>query len=122
MGPPDPQKRGAAESGEIGSATLLAEVLNNKTSTTPKSPIQAGSDRFVGVVCPSRQPLEIGQRVICDFPSGVFGACRCGGTTFTVAEGVGPHFAQLVCDQCQRRGRWLGRQHLQLANLQGLIP
>jgi hypothetical protein len=38
--------------------------------------------------------------------------CGCGGTTFTVAEGVGPHFAQLICNQCRRDGRWLGRQHL----------
>ena len=38
--PPDPQKRSAAESGEIGSAKSLEEVLNSKTSTTPKSPVQ----------------------------------------------------------------------------------
>jgi hypothetical protein len=30
----------AAESGEIGSAKSLSEVLNSKTSTTPKSPLQ----------------------------------------------------------------------------------
>ena len=112
MGPSDPQKRSAAESGETGSATSLAEVLNSKTSTTSKSPGQLDLTWLVGVACPSRQPLEIGQRVICDFPSSVFLACGCGGTAFTVAKGFGPHFAQLVCDQCRRGGRWLDRQHL----------
>jgi hypothetical protein len=38
--PPDPRRRSAVESGEIGSAKSRTEVLNSKTATTPKSPVQ----------------------------------------------------------------------------------
>jgi hypothetical protein len=55
--------------------------------------------------------LAVGQGLICDQPSGPFRACGCGGILFTIMPGVGPHVAQLVCDGCQRGGRWLGRQH-----------
>ena len=64
---------------------------------------------------PGGPPLAFGQRVICNQPAGVFRACQCGGTIFTVAEGVGPHIGQLICEQCQRRGRWLGRFHFSSA-------
>lgn len=60
---------------------------------------------------PDGRPLQMDERLICDQPAGVFRPCSCGGTAFTVMPGVGPHVAQLVCDDCRRGGRWLRRQH-----------
>jgi hypothetical protein len=56
-------------------------------------------------------PLHVGDRLICDQPTGPFRACACGGILFTIVPGVGPHAAQLVCDGCQRGGRWVARQY-----------
>jgi hypothetical protein len=55
--------------------------------------------------------LRMGQRLICDQADGVFRKCRCGGSSFTVMAGAGPHVAQLACDACGRKGRWLSRHH-----------
>jgi hypothetical protein len=60
---------------------------------------------------PDGRPLQMDEKLICDAPSGVFRACNCGGIFFTVMPGVGPHVAQLVCDDCRRGGRWLSRQY-----------
>jgi hypothetical protein len=60
---------------------------------------------------PDGRPLQMDQHLICDQPDGVFRACNCGGILFTVSPGVGPHVAQLICDACQRGGRWLSRQY-----------
>ena len=60
---------------------------------------------------PGGQPLSMDERLICDAPNGLFRPCGCGGILFTVMPGVGPHVAQLVCDACQRGGRWLSRAH-----------
>jgi hypothetical protein len=30
---------------------------------------------------------------------------------FSIVPGVGPHVAQLVCDSCNRGGRWLSQNH-----------
>jgi hypothetical protein len=77
---------------------------------------------------PCGRPLAMGQRLVCDQPSGVFRACDCGGILFTVkaAIGVMPSgeriIGQLVCDACgcggllvcnacRRGGRWLSRAH-----------
>jgi hypothetical protein len=72
----------------------------------PRHPVHATTHRR-----PDGGMLVIGQGLICDQPTGVFRACGCGGFLFTVSAGVGPHVAQLVCDGCQRGGRWLGRHH-----------
>lgn len=56
-------------------------------------------------------PFQMDQSIICDAPDGLFRACRCGSTRFTVLPGVGPHVAQLRCDVCKTGGRWLGRAH-----------
>jgi hypothetical protein len=53
---------------------------------------------------------QMGERLVCDQPGGVFHACRCE-DVFTVMPGVGQHVAQLVCDDCGNGGRWLGHQH-----------
>ncbi len=34
---------------------------------------------------------------------------RCGGSTYRVGPGVGPHEAQLTCTSCNRGGRWLSK-------------
>jgi hypothetical protein len=60
---------------------------------------------------PGGHPLAMDDRLICDAPNGLFRPCGCGGILFTVMPGVGPHVAQLVCDACQRGGRWLSRGH-----------
>jgi hypothetical protein len=60
--------------------------------------------------------LQIGDRLICDRPTGIFCTCVCGGELFTVGPRVGPHFAQLLCDNCGRGGRWLGHQYFQTTN------
>jgi hypothetical protein len=60
---------------------------------------------------PDGRPLTMDERLICDAPDGLFRSCRCGGILFTVMPGVGPHVAQMVCDACQRGGRWLSRAH-----------
>jgi hypothetical protein len=57
--------------------------------------------------------LRLGDRVICDEPGGVFRACRCGSSRFTVEPGAGPHVAQLRCEACGACGRWLSRQYLE---------
>jgi len=60
---------------------------------------------------PGGHPLAMDDRLICDAPNGLFRPCGCGGIVFTVIPGVGPHVAQLICDACQRGGRWLSRAH-----------
>jgi hypothetical protein len=61
---------------------------------------------------PDGRPLEMDQKIICDRPEGIFRRCNyCGGILFTVSPGVGPHVAQLICDACDRGGRWLSRVH-----------
>jgi hypothetical protein len=58
---------------------------------------------------PGGRSLAMDEILICDAPNGLFRPCGCGGILFTVMPGVGPHVAQLVCDACQRGGRWLSR-------------
>jgi hypothetical protein len=60
---------------------------------------------------PGGPPLAMDQRLICDAPNGLFRPCGCGGILFTVMPGVGPHVAQMVCEACDRGGRWLSRGH-----------
>ena len=60
---------------------------------------------------PDGRPLQMDEKLVCDQPTGLFRACGCGGILSTVMPGVGPHVAQLVCDDCKRGGRWLSRQH-----------
>jgi hypothetical protein len=57
------------------------------------------------------RPLSMDEVLICDAPNGLFRPCGCGGILFTVMPGVGPHAAQLICDACDRGGRWLSRGH-----------
>jgi hypothetical protein len=60
---------------------------------------------------PDGGPIKMSDQIICDRPSGVFRPCICGGTTFIVAPGAGPHIARLICSDCPRGGRWLSRQY-----------
>jgi hypothetical protein len=60
---------------------------------------------------PDGSQLQMNEKIICDRDAGVFRACGCGGFLFTVMPGAGPHVAQLVCDACNRGGRWLSRTH-----------
>jgi hypothetical protein len=60
---------------------------------------------------PGGRPLAMDEILICDAPNGLFRPCGCGGILFTVSPGVGPHVAQLICDACDRGGRWLSRQY-----------
>jgi len=60
-------------------------------------------------------PLTMGEALVSDQPAGVFRPCGCGGILFSVAPGVGPHVARLVCDACGSGGRWLGRKHFEAA-------
>jgi hypothetical protein len=53
--------------------------------------------------------LRIGDKLTCRARSGVFRPCSCGSTAFTVSPGAGPHVAQMRCDACGRRGRFLSR-------------
>ena len=57
-------------------------------------------------------PLHVGDRLICDEAAGIFRACGCGGILFTIIAGTGPHLAQLMCNACGRKGRWLSRHHM----------
>jgi hypothetical protein len=60
---------------------------------------------------PGGKPLAMEEIIICDAANGLFRPCGCGGILFTVSPGVGPHVAQLICDACDRGGRWLSRGH-----------
>jgi hypothetical protein len=61
---------------------------------------------------PDGRPLQMDEQIVCDQPAGIFRRCNyCNGVTFTVCAGIGPHAAQLVCDDCKRGGRWLSRAH-----------
>jgi hypothetical protein len=60
---------------------------------------------------PDGRPLQMDEKLICDQPTGVFRPCGCGAVNFTVMPGIGPHVAQLICDACDRGGRWLSRAH-----------
>jgi hypothetical protein len=60
---------------------------------------------------PGGRPLAMDECLICDQPNGTFRPCGCGGILFTVMPGVGPHCAQLICDACDRGGRWLSHAH-----------
>jgi hypothetical protein len=60
---------------------------------------------------PDGRPLQMDQCIICDAESGMFRPCGCGGILFSVRGGVGPHVAQLVCDACDRGGRWIPRAY-----------
>jgi hypothetical protein len=60
---------------------------------------------------PGGRPLQMDEKLVCDQPNGLFRPCPCGGIVFTVMCGTGPHVAQLVCDACDRGGRWLSRAH-----------
>jgi|SRR2546430_10514512 len=62
---------------------------------------------------PRDGPLHLGHRLVCHEESGIFKACRCGSSRFTVAPGVGPHLAQLVCEACGAKGRWLSRSYME---------
>jgi hypothetical protein len=53
--------------------------------------------------------MRIDDQVECREPAGLFRTCRCGSTDFIVMPGVGPHAAQLRCNECGSGGRWLGR-------------
>jgi hypothetical protein len=58
---------------------------------------------------PDGSPLQMDQQIVCDQPDGLFRPCGCGSILFTIMPGVGPHVAQLVCNACDRGGRWLSR-------------
>jgi hypothetical protein len=60
---------------------------------------------------PGGRALAMDDSIICDAANGLFRPCGCGSFMFTVMPGVGPHVAQLVCDECRRGGRWLSRSH-----------
>ncbi len=62
---------------------------------------------------PRGTPLRIGDRLVCHEESGIFKACRCGSLLIAVSPGVGPHLAQLVCEGCGAKGRWLSRFYME---------
>jgi hypothetical protein len=55
--------------------------------------------------------LQMGDRVLCDEIAGPFRRCKCGSSIFEVMPGIGPHAAQLRCDNCRLGGRWLSRTY-----------
>jgi hypothetical protein len=64
---------------------------------------------------PRGKPLRVGDRIACCEHQGVFAPCGwCRSSRFRVAAGVGPHAAQLICENCGRKGRWLSRSHVGL--------
>jgi hypothetical protein len=79
----------------------------------PTVPIQ--SDPDIQIPESASKQLPIGDQVTCSEPTGAFRPCTCGCSSFTVREGRGPHVAQLVCDCCERGGRWLSRRHFETA-------
>jgi hypothetical protein len=84
----------------------LADAVESRLPVPSSSP---------GPIRTRRRPrgslLRIGDLLICDEAGGVFRTCRCGSSRFTVAAGAGPHLAQLICDACGARGRWLSRHY-----------
>jgi hypothetical protein len=82
----------------------LADAVETQLSSSKPAPRSLSTFKR-----PDDRPLRMGERLVCDQPDGVFRPCRCGSIHFTVAPSLGPHFAQLVCNACRRRGRWLAR-------------
>jgi hypothetical protein len=60
---------------------------------------------------PGGRPLSMDERLICEAANGLFRPCVSGSIMFSVAPGIGPHVAQLICEDCRRGGRWLSRAH-----------
>ena len=89
-------------------AELAESGLPDEPVKRPPRPVPSADARR-----PDGRPLKMGAPLVCDQPSGVFRACRCGWTALTVAPGVGPHVAQLACDACGAGGRWLSRKHFE---------
>jgi hypothetical protein len=90
---------------EVAEAGLQRQVQVEQPVRRPRATSTPTTSR------PDGRPLQMDQHLICDQPDGVFRACNCGGILFTVMPGVGPHVAQLVCDDCKRGGRWLSRHY-----------
>jgi hypothetical protein len=86
---------------------LPLPIEQSKSEFRPRPPARTSSQPQR----PNGRPFSMDQRIICDAPDGLFRPCGCGGIIFSVAPGVGPHVAQLVCDACHRGGRWLSRQY-----------
>jgi hypothetical protein len=87
----------------------LARVVEKNLQLPQAAPHQKKPPARGQAHRPDGRPLAMDQQIICDALEGVFRPCGCGGVLFTVMPGVGPHAAQLVCDACNRGGRWLGR-------------
>jgi hypothetical protein len=94
-----------AELAETG-LRLPAQAERPKPEFRPRPPAKPSNQPRR----PDGQPFTMDQRIICD-RGGLFRPCSCGGIIFTIMPGVGPHVAQLVCEACDRGGRWLSRQH-----------
>jgi len=92
----------------------LANVVEQQLEL-PLVPQQTPPSASQPMRSPRAGPLHIGDRVICHEPAGLFRACRCGSSRFTVERGIGPHLAQLRCDACLAGGRWLSRHHMGMA-------
>jgi hypothetical protein len=90
----------------------LADVIEH---ALPQQPEQM--TLFDTAIAPRRSPrgapLKIGDRLVCHENAGIFKACKCGSSRFTVAPGVGPHLAQLICEGCGGKGRWLSRVYME---------
>jgi hypothetical protein len=92
---------------EVVEAGLQLPIPIAQPVKRPRAPTTTNKARR-----PDGRPLRMDEKLICDQPAGVFRACNhCDGIFFTIMPGVGPHAAQLVCDDCKRGGRWLSRQH-----------
>ena len=48
-------------------------------------------------------------------------ACRCGSSEGLIFPGTGPHYGCLICWQCGRHQKWLGRHDYQRALSKGLV-
>ncbi len=90
---------------------LAEDGLQRRLPLVDQSRRPIKSDATKGPRRPSGGPLAMDDQIICDAAEGVFRACRCGSILFSVAPGIGPHLAQLVCDACHRGGRWLSKHH-----------
>jgi hypothetical protein len=95
---------------DIHDLASAVDQLNLPLATTPQ-PRPSTPKRSSSAPRRPGGNLQMGDRVLCEEVAGPFRRCRCGCDTFTVTQGVGPHAAQLRCDNCHCGGRWLGRAY-----------
>jgi hypothetical protein len=87
---PGTPAEGAAAQAAIARIQARAGIMPRRPARPPKHKPRTWRDL----------PLVMSETIVCDAPSGVFRACKCGCDTFEVMAGVGPYVAQLRRTSC----------------------